>query len=65
MVGGAALSAGQPTITGGAIATALGFFFSALNLSPHHYIQSDYAQSKIDEYNIALKQKLNLPLSFE
>jgi len=65
MVGGAALSASQQIITGGALATAAGFFISAFNLSPRHYIQPDFAQSKSDEYNIALKKKLNLPLSYE
>lgn len=65
MVGGAALSASQQIITGGALATAAGFFISAFNLSPRHYIQPDFAQSKIDEYNIALKKKLNIPLSYE
>ncbi len=65
MVGGAALSAGQPVITGGALTTVAGFFISAFNLSPKHYIQPDYAQSKAFEYNIALKRKLNLPVNYE
>jgi hypothetical protein len=62
---GAALSAGETAITAGALTTVAGFFISAFNLSPHHYIQPDYAQEKIDEYNINLKRKLNLPLGFE
>jgi hypothetical protein len=65
MIGGAAMSAGQAVITGGALVTVSGFFISAFNLSPHHYIQPDYAQGKIDEYNIALKRNLNLPLTYE
>ncbi|MEA3493700.1 MAG: hypothetical protein U9R38_04875 [Candidatus Margulisiibacteriota bacterium] len=64
MVGGAATSAGEQTITGGAIGMVAGFFLTALNASPQHYIQPDYAQQKIDEYNIALKRKLGLPLDF-
>ncbi len=65
MIAGAGLSAGQSVITGGALLMVTGFFVSAFNLSPHHYIQPDYAQEKIDEYNVALKKKLNLPLTYE
>lgn len=65
MVGAAAFSGGQTVVTGGAVLMAGGFFMSALNASPRHYIKPDYAQEKIDEYNIALKKKLNLPLEFE
>lgn len=65
MVGGAALSGGQTTITGGAVLMACGFMVSALNTSPSHYIQPDYAQEKIDDYNITLKKELGLPLDFE
>ena len=65
MIGGAAFSADTAIISGGAFATALGFIISALSLPPKHYIQPDYAQEKIDEYNITLKKKLNLPLDFE
>ena len=59
MIGGAALSAGEPTITAGALGMTAGFFLSAFNLSPAHYIQPDYAQEKI-----ALKKKLGLPLDY-
>jgi hypothetical protein len=65
MVGAAAFSGGQTVITGGAVLMAAGFVVSALNTSPHHYIQPDYAQEKIDDYNIDLKKKLGLPLDFE
>lgn len=65
MVAGAGFSAGQQVITGGALTMVTGFFITAFNLSPRHYIQTDYAQEKIDEYNIALKKKLNLPLTYE
>ncbi|MDD5382687.1 MAG: hypothetical protein PHH60_03420 [Candidatus Margulisbacteria bacterium] len=65
MLGGAAMSADQAVITGGALGMTAGFFFNAFNLSPAHYIKSAYAQAKIDEYNIGLKRKLNLPLSYE
>lgn len=65
MIAGAGFSAGQPVITGGALTMVTGFFVSAFNLSPHHYIQPDYAQEKIDGYNVALKKKLNLPLTYE
>jgi hypothetical protein len=65
MVGGASLSASQQIITGGALLTAAGFFISAFNNSPHHYLDPDYAQAKVDQYNIALKRKLNLPLTYE
>lgn len=65
MLGGATLSAGQPVVTGGALVTTAGFFISAFNMGPHHYIKSGYALNKIDEYNINLKKKLGLPLNFE
>ncbi|MBI5698964.1 hypothetical protein HZC35_01460 [Candidatus Saganbacteria bacterium] len=65
MVGGAAVSASQGVITGGAVALTLGFVINSFNASPQHYISSVYASNKIDEYNLALKQKLNLPLSYE
>jgi hypothetical protein len=65
MLGGASLSAGEAVISGGALVTALGFFISSFNAPPHHYLSPDYALNKSDEYNIALKQKLNLPLNFE
>jgi len=65
MVGGAAMSAGQPVVTGGALLTVGGFFMSAFNIPPHHYILPDYAQEKIDNYNVALKKKLNLPIDLQ
>jgi len=65
MLGGAAFSAETPVISAGAFTTALGFIISALSLPPPHYIQPDYAQEKIDEYNLSLKKKLSLPLNFE
>jgi hypothetical protein len=65
MVGAAAFSGGQTVVTGGAVLMAGGFFMSALNASPRHYIKPDYDQEEIDEYNIALKNELNLPLEFE
>lgn len=65
MIGGAAFSADQPVISGGAVATVIGFFISAFNQSPHHYIQPDFAQEKIDEYNVSLKKRLNLPLDYQ
>ena len=65
MLGGAAMSLDQSIVTAGALSTTAGFFLSALNASPAHYITPAYAQAKIDEYNIALKKKLNLPLSYE
>jgi len=65
MLGGAASAAEQTTINSGAIATVIGFVISAFNLSPRHYFQPDYAQEKIDEYNLNLKKKLNLPLDYE
>ena len=65
MIGGAALSASQPVILGGALVTTVGFFIDAFSAPPAHYIQSSYALNKIDEYNIKLKQQLGLPLSFE
>ncbi|MFC1637464.1 hypothetical protein ACFL1W_00435 [Candidatus Margulisiibacteriota bacterium] len=64
MIGGGASSAGSAVITGGALTMTTGFFISAFNLSPAHYIQPDYAQEKIDEHNIALKKKLGLPLNY-
>jgi|GEM_PF-835928 len=64
MVGGAAMSAGEATVTGGALGMVTGFFLNAFYASPQHYIQPDYAQQKIDEYNIALKRKLGLPLNY-
>lgn len=65
MIGGASLSASQQIITGGALLTAAGFFLNAFNSSPHHYIQPDYAQALVDQYNISLKRKLNLPLTYD
>jgi hypothetical protein len=65
MIGGAALQASQPVILGGALVTTVGFFISAFNSAPAHYIKPGYALNKIDEYNIKLKQSLGLPLSFE
>jgi hypothetical protein len=64
MIGGAATSADQPIVTAGALGMTAGFFFNAFNASPQHYIKPDYAQAKIDEYNINLKKKLGLPLDF-
>jgi hypothetical protein len=43
----------------------IGFFVNAFNASPHHYIQPDYAQEKIDLYNLKLKKKLGLPLDYD
>lgn len=65
MVGGAALSASTSVITGGAITLVAGFVIDSFNTPPPHYISSQYALGKIDEYNLALKKKLNLPLSYE
>ncbi|MCU0641881.1 MAG: hypothetical protein MUC35_07390 [Candidatus Margulisbacteria bacterium] len=65
MIGGAAFSAGQPVIMGGAVVTTIGFFLTAFSAPPAHYIKSGYALNKIDEYNVALKKKLNLPLTYE
>lgn len=65
MIGGAAFSADQAVISAGAVATALGFFINAFNMSPHHYIQPDYAQEKIDNYNLDLKKRLDLPINYE
>jgi len=64
MIGGAAFSAGQTVITGSGLVTTIGFFTSAFNLPPDHYIEPDYAQIKIDEYNIKLKRSLGLPINF-
>ena len=52
------------SVTTGGIITAIGFLISAFNQSPWHYITSDYAQELIDNYNINLKKKLNLPINF-
>ncbi|MCX5751572.1 MAG: hypothetical protein NT099_07910 [Candidatus Saganbacteria bacterium] len=65
MIGGAALGANQSIISGGALATVAGFFISAFNFSPAHYIQPDYAMEKVDEYNLNLKKKLGLPVDYE
>ncbi|MBU0672722.1 MAG: hypothetical protein KJ732_06835 [Candidatus Margulisbacteria bacterium] len=63
MLGGAAFSAPEGTTTAGALGMTAGFFLNAFNLSPQHYIEPDFAQEKIDEYNINLKRNLGLPLS--
>lgn len=65
MLAAAATSAGTGVITAGALTMTGGFFLTAFNLSPPHYIRPEYAQGKIDEYNITLKRKLNLPLTYE
>ena len=49
----------------GALGMVVGFFIDAFNSTPAHYIRPAYAQAKIDEYNIAMKKRLNLPLNFE
>lgn len=56
----------QPSssITAGGIVTAIGFIFSAFNAPQRHYLTPDYAQEEIDNYNISLKKKLDLPLDF-
>ncbi|OGB87491.1 hypothetical protein A3H38_03000 [candidate division WOR-1 bacterium RIFCSPLOWO2_02_FULL_46_20] len=64
MLGGAATSAGQTVTTAGALGMILGFFVNAFNRSPDHYIQPDYAQEKIDFYNLSLKKKLELPVDY-
>ena len=64
MLGGAAASAPEGTTAAGALGMTAGFFIDAFNMSPHHYIEPDYAQEKIDEYNIKLKQQLGLPLDY-
>ncbi|MBU1027239.1 MAG: hypothetical protein KKA31_05870 [Candidatus Margulisbacteria bacterium] len=64
MLGGAAFSADSAIISSGALALTGGFFLNAFNMSPQHYIQPDYAQQKIIDYNIALKRKLSLPLDY-
>jgi hypothetical protein len=65
MLGGAALGADSKVVTGGALGMVVGFFIDAFNATPAHYISPAYAQQKIDAYNIALKQKLSLPLDYE
>jgi len=65
MLAGAAASAGQSVIVTGAVTTTIGFFLDAFNQSPDHYIPADYALNKIDEYNLALKKKLDLPLNYQ
>jgi hypothetical protein len=65
MLGGAAFSASSTIITSGGLVMTGGFFLNAFNLSPDHYIQADFAQEKIDEYNLNLKKKLGLPLDFK
>ena len=65
MLAGAAASAGQSVIVTGAVTTTIGFLLDAFNQSPDHYIPADYALNKIDEYNLALKKKLDLPLNYQ
>jgi len=65
MIGGAAFSSGQSVITIGGLIMTGGFFLGAFNITPTHYIQPDYAQEKVDEYNLALKRNLNLPLNYD
>ncbi len=64
MLGGAAANGAEGTTMAGALGMTAGFFLNAFNMSPRHYIEPDYAQEKIDEYNISLKQKLGLPLNY-
>lgn len=64
MLGGAATSAPEGTTMAGALGMTAGFFLNAFNMSPQHYIEPDFAQEKIDEYNISLKRKLGLPLDY-
>lgn len=64
MLGGAAASAPEGTTTAGALGMTAGFFINAFNMSPRHYIEPDFAQEKIDDYNIKLKQDLGLPLDY-
>jgi len=65
MIGGAAASTNQSLVMTSALVMVAGFFIDAFNQSPDHYIKPDYAQDKINEYNIDLKRKLNLPLTYE
>ena len=64
MIGGAVTAAGATVTTAGALGMTAGFFISAFNMPPAHYIEPDYAQEKIDVYNISLKKKLGLPLEY-
>ena len=57
----ASSTSNSSAVLSGGIATAFGFFINAFNSSPKHYIQPDYAQEKIDQYNFKLKKSLNLP----
>jgi len=64
MLGGAALNATEGTTMAGALGMTAGFVINAFNMPPAHYIEPDFAQEKIDEYNISLKRKLGLPLDY-
>ncbi len=55
---------GTAAVTTGGIVTAIGFLVSAFNSGHGHYITSDYAQELVDNYNIDLKRKLNLPVDY-
>jgi hypothetical protein len=57
MIGGAAASTNQSLVMTSALVMVAGFFIDAFNQSPDHYIKPDYAQDKINEYNISLKRK--------
>lgn len=65
MLSGAAFQADSSTVAASALVMVAGFFLKAFNQTPAHYIRADYAQDKIIEYNLNLKKKLNLPLTYE
>jgi len=52
-------------ISAGAAVALVGVLVNAFNLSPKHYIPVDYAQEEIDFYNVKLKRRLELPITYD
>ena len=53
------------TATAGGLITLCGILISSFNAPQRHYLAPDFAQEAKDNYNIALKKSLGLPLETE
>ena len=53
------------TATAGGLITLCGILISSFNAPQRHYIAPDFAQEATDNYNIALKKSLGLPVETE
>jgi len=65
MIAGSGTDSRTTYISAGGALAVVGVLINAFNLSPDHYIPVDYAQEQIDLYNVELKRKLELPLTYD